>query len=125
MTDVPPGIADGPKIIQAYGDGGFRISDVRITNSIIVLANRVLDWSIDSIEAVDVASLAEVIKAPEPIDILLIGSGHGAPRVDQAVRDALRHKGIVIDVMNTGAACRTYNLLVADSRQVAAALIAV
>lgn len=125
MTDVPPGSADGPKIIQAYGDGGFRISDGRISNSIIVLGSRVLDWAVDNIEAVDSASLAAIVEAPEPIDILLIGSGQGAPRVDQAVRDALRPKGIVVDVMNTGAACRTYNLLVADGRNVAAALIAV
>ena len=125
MTDVPPGSADGPKIIQAYGDGGFRFSDGRFANSIIVLGSRVLDWSVVNIEAVDVASLAAIVETPEPIDILLIGSGQGAPRVDEAVRDALRPKGIVVDVMNTGAACRTYNLLVADGRHVAAALIAV
>jgi uncharacterized protein len=125
MTVEMPDNPDDTKVVQAYGDGGFRISGERFSHSIILLATRVLVWPVDSIESVDPASLAAISEAPEPIDILLIGCGHGAPRVDQAVRDALRPRGIVIDVMDTGAACRTYNLLVSDSRHVAAALIAV
>ncbi len=114
-----------PKLVQAYGDGGFRISGQRYEGSLIVLPSVVHVWPITSIGEVTAESLAHVCEAGDAIDILLIGSGHEVPRIDQAVRDALRPLGIVADIMDTGAACRTFNLLVADARRVAAAMIAV
>ena len=117
--------SDGPKIVQAYGDGGFRISGERFAHSVILLPGRVVPWPVLAIGAVDAASLGAIADAPEAIDILLIGAGRDVPRIDPEVREAFRPRGIVIDVMDTGAACRTYNLLVSDSRLVAAALIAV
>ena len=125
MRDMTPDAESGPKLVQAYGDGGFRISGQRYEGSLIVLPSVVHAWPVASIGDVTAASLALVSDAAEPVDILLIGSGHDVPRVDQAVRDALRPRGIIADVMDTGAACRTFNLLVADGRHVAAAMIAV
>ena len=125
MSDETVDLAGGPKVVQSYGDGGFRISGERFNHSIILMPTRVVAWPVNNIETVDLPSLTVIAEAPESIDILLIGCGHGAPRIDQTVREALRPRGIVIDVMTTGAACRTYNLLVSDSRYVAAALIAV
>jgi len=125
MTSASSRQADGPKIVQAYGDGGFRISGERFAQSVILLPARVVPWPVTDIGSVDLASLDAIATAPEAIDILLIGAGRGVPRIDSAIRQALRPRGIVIDVMDTGAACRTYNLLVSDSRLVAAALIAV
>ncbi|MEM7121231.1 MAG: Mth938-like domain-containing protein [Pseudomonadota bacterium] len=114
-----------PKLVQGYGDGGFRISGQRYEGSLIVLPSIVHAWPIGSISEVTAESLIQVSEADDPIDILLIGSGHGVPRIDEAVRNVLRPRGIVTDVMDTGAACRTFNLLVADARRVAAAMIAV
>jgi uncharacterized protein len=125
MTGEAPKAPDGPKIVQAYGDGGFRVSGKRFTHSIILFPTRVLAWDVETIDRVDIQSLEVIAEAPEAVDILLIGSGNGVPRIPQSVRDALRPKGVVIDVMDTGAACRTFNLLISDSRQVAAALIAI
>ena len=125
MRDITPDPETGPNLVQAYGDGGFRISGQRYEGSVLVLPSAVHPWSVSTIDAVTASSLNLVSSAEEPIDILLIGSGQGIPRIDQAVRDALRPRGIIADVMDTGAACRTFNLLVADGRHVAAAMIAV
>ena len=122
---MTPDPESGPKLVQAYGDGGFRISGQRYEGSLIVLPSIVHAWSVTAIDEVTAESLAHVCDAGDAIDILLIGSGHEVPRLDQSVRDALRPRGIVADVMDTGAACRTFNLLVADARRVAAAMIAV
>lgn len=122
---MTPDPETGPKLVQAYGDGGFRISGQRYEGSLIVLPSVVHAWPATSIAEVTAASLALVCESEDPVDILLIGSGHDVPRIDPAVRDALRPRGIIADVMDTGAACRTFNLLVADARRVAAAMIAV
>ena len=68
----------------------------------------------------------EDLLASDPVpQILLIGCGQGAAMISPALRQALRAAGAVIDAMDTGAACRTYNVLLAEERRVAAALIAV
>jgi uncharacterized protein len=59
------------------------------------------------------------------VELLLIGTGARMAQIDRTLRQALRADGVVIEVMDTGAACRTYNVLMAEGRRVAAALIAV
>jgi uncharacterized protein len=59
------------------------------------------------------------------VDLLLLGCGERTASVDGSVRQELRNAGVVIEPMDTGAACRTYNVLMADGRRVAAALIAI
>ena len=125
MRDITPDADDGRKLVQGYGDGGFRVSSERYEHSIIVLPTTVHSWPVTTMDMVTAASLELVSDAHDAVDILLIGSGGGVPRIDHAIRDALRPMGIVIDVMDTGAACRTFNVLVTDGRRVAAALIAV
>ena len=56
--------------------------------------------------------------------MLLIGCGARIAPLPKAVRDGLREAGIGADTMDTGAACRTFNILVSEGRRVAAALIA-
>jgi uncharacterized protein len=58
------------------------------------------------------------------VEVLLLGTGTRHEFVPPSLRRRLRDAGIVIDTMDTGAACRTYNVLVAEDRRVAAALIA-
>jgi uncharacterized protein len=69
--------------------------------------------------------LGWVIKAKNNFDVLLVGSGVGLIRPSVFVRDALNEQAINWDVMDTGAAARTYNVLLSEGRRVAAALIAV
>ena len=59
------------------------------------------------------------------VELLLIGTGARMSQIDRELRQTLRADGVVIEAMDTGAACRTYNVLMAEGRRVAAALIAV
>ncbi|MGB1547223.1 MAG: MTH938/NDUFAF3 family protein [Alphaproteobacteria bacterium] len=66
-----------------------------------------------------------IVEAEETVEVLLLGTGQVTCLLPKAVRESLRAKGIAIEVMDTGAACRTYNVLATEGRLVAAALIAV
>ena len=69
--------------------------------------------------------LSAIAAADPPIEVLFIGCGVRAERLPGAVREALKERAIIVDGMETGAACRTYNVLLAEERRVAAALIAI
>lgn len=125
--DLTPLIPAGRQIVESYGDRRFRVSGQSLDGSILVFPDRTLAWPLASIDALDAASLAEVIQAGRAgvVDLLLIGCGVRTAMVPAALRQALRDAGVVIEAMDTGAACRTYNVLMAEGRRVCAALIAV
>lgn len=125
--DLTPMIPQGRQIIEGYGGGGFRISGQRVEGSIIVFPDKVLAWSGAAAGHLDAGSLAPVGAAGQAgtVELLLIGTGARMTPIDRALRQALRADGVVVEVMDTGAACRTYNVLMAEGRRVAAALIAV
>ena len=124
--DVTPRIAEGRQLIESYGNGRFKITGTAYEGSVLVFPDRVLDWPVNDFQAIDEASLSAFTSADTPpVDILLIGCGPQMRFVPPALRKSLRAAGIVIDAMDTGAACRTYNVLMSEDRRVAAALIAV
>lgn len=123
--DLTPLLPEGRQIIQAYGDGGFRVAGVRLTGSILVLPDRTAPWPVGSFAEVSVDSLLPVVEADLRPEILLLGCGGEMAFVPEQIRTPLRAAGIVIEAMDTGAACRTWNVLLAEERRVAAALIAV
>jgi uncharacterized protein len=110
-----------PQVIQGYGDGLFRIAGEAYQGSIIVFAERTVAWSGEISEA----GLAEAFAAAGELDLLLLGCGLRMQPVAPGLRMALRRVGIAVEAMDTGAACRTFNVLLAEGRRVAAALIAV
>lgn len=93
--------------------------------AVLVLPDGVVSWTIADITAMTVDSLAPVLAVSPRPEILLIGCGSRARFIAPPLRQALRDAGITIDAMDTGAACRTYNVLLAEERRVAAALVAV
>jgi len=113
------------KVINGYGDGGFRIAGERVEGSIIVFPERFLHWPVTDAGSLQAADFQPLIEAAGEIDILLLGCGEGPPVFDPALRELLRGHKIVVDAMDTGAACRTFNILLTESRAVAAALIAI
>ena len=124
MPAAPPGFA-APRIIDAYGNGGFRIGGEAFQGSVLVLPDgTVTSWSAD-VTALAADSFDAIVAVSPPPEILLLGCGARAAFVPPPVRQRLRDAGIVVDAMGTGAACRTYNVLIAEERRVAAALIAV
>ncbi len=113
------------QLIESYGDGGFRVNGTAHRGSIIVLPERTENWAVADISKLTFKSLAAVTGAEPPAEILLIGCGARIASVPEALRARLKKRGIVVEPMDTGAACRTYNLLTAEGRRVAGALVAV
>lgn len=123
--EFTPETAPGRKLIQAYGDGGFRIEGERIAGSVLVFPDRVVAWRAARFEDVTVESLSAALEAEPRLELLIVGCGARLAHPEPALRARLKAAGLVAEFMDTGAACRTFNLLVADARRVAAALIAV
>jgi uncharacterized protein len=117
-----PTILPGRQVIESYGTAGFRVSGTLYTNSVIVFPDRSEAWPVGALDEVTEASLAPVMAHGE-VEILLLGCGRRQAAVPHALMRALRSCGIGLEPMDTGAACRTYNVLLAEERRVAAALI--
>ena len=121
--DVTPLVPKDRQVIESYGAGSFRVSGVMHQGAVMVLPLATYPWFAASMTEISLDNLAPVIEAK--VEILLLGCGPKMIRLAPAVRQSLRDHGIVADVMDTGAACRTYNILLAEDRRVAAALLPV
>lgn len=123
--DITPKIPAGRQVIEGYGDGGFRVGGVRHTGSVLVFPGTTEAWPVGSAANIAAADLAPVLARAAEIELLLLGCGRFMVPLKAELRQQLRRAGIVVEAMDSGAACRTYNVLLAEGRQVAAALIAV
>ena len=112
------------QILQAYGKGGFRVSDVQWSGAVIVFPTRTASWNVKTLADLTLEAFTPVAEAADPpIELLLIGTGPRMALLPSKLQAALRAMGFGIDVMETGAACRTYNVLIGEERRVAAALL--
>lgn len=120
--DITPVATAGRQIIERYAPSGFRVSGVIYHGPVLVFPDLTVAW--DAMNARDVTweTLAPVIEHGG-VQILLLGLGRSTSAMPAALRTALRTAGIALEAMDSGAACRTYNVLVAEDRRVAAALI--
>ncbi|CCG09569.1 Mth938-like domain-containing protein [Pararhodospirillum photometricum] len=115
----------GRRVVEAYGEGGFRISGEAVSGSVLVFPTEVLAWAPATLSAVDPDALAPILARAADLDLLLIGCGPRMEGLAPMLRQSLRAAGLGVETMDTGAACRTYNVLIQEDRRVAAALIAV
>jgi uncharacterized protein len=122
---VYEGFVPGRHLIDAYGAGGFRFADMSHRGSILALPSGIKAWDPAGAAGLTPEDFASVLAESEAIELLLIGTGLDIAYVGEPVRARLREAGMRVDVMQTGAAARTYNILLAENRRVAAALIAV
>lgn len=120
--DITPLIPKGVNIIQGYGENGFTVSNKAIQNNIIILPQTVLNWNVKDINALEAQDFSDILKYQKNIELLLIGTGQKLIWLNKEIREYFKNHQISIDVMNTGAACRTYNVLISEGRKVAAAL---
>ncbi len=120
--DVSPIIPAGRQLIDSYGERSFRVSGTLFAGSILVFPDRTVSWPAVTMADVDADSLAPVT-ARGDVEVLLLGCGRRMMPVGAELRRSLRNAGIVVEPMDTGAACRTYNILLGDGRAVAAALL--
>ncbi|MBL8708147.1 MAG: Mth938-like domain-containing protein [Rhodospirillaceae bacterium] len=125
--DVTPLIPSGRQIIESYGDGRFRVAGAVFEGSILVFPTATTPWPVTTMAELNLASLLHIAASGQAgeVDLLLLGCGARLQQVPRDLRAGLRADGVVIEPMDTGAAARTYNVLMAEGRRVAAALIAV
>ena len=120
--DITPLITKERQVLQAYGDGGFKVSGEQHNGSIILFPDQLSPWVTADIS---IESLAAITERAAEVDILLIGTGKSFQMVPQALRAHFRALGVTVEAMYTGAACRTYIVLICEERRVCAALLAV
>ncbi len=111
--------------IEAYGNGGFRFADMSHRGSILCIPSGIYGWGPESLADLDEAAFSRVIEEAAEIGLLLVGTGPSLQPLPAAVRASLKEAGVSVEIMSTGAAVRTFNVLLAEERAVAAALIAV
>lgn len=108
--------------IQRYGADGFKVSGQDYTGPVLVFAEQSLDWNAPEVGDLSLADFADVSDALNAVDLCLLGCGAATQQVPKAFRDAMREQGVSVEPMDTGAACRTFNVLLAEGRAVMAAL---
>lgn len=112
----------GRQHIERYHDAGFVVSGRPWDGAIVVLPDRVIGWPVNA-ATVDARGLEPAREVLAEVDILIVGTGpRFVPVMPETIR-AVRAWGPVVEAMDTPAACRTYNLLLAEGRRVAAALM--
>lgn len=123
--DITPRLAPGRQRIESYGGGGFRIAGVRYQGSIIVRPERTEPWQMPSADLLSAKSLEPALADADAGLILLVGCGAAFVPAPDGLAVLLRARGAKLEWMDTGAACRTFNVLLSEGRPIAAALIAV
>jgi uncharacterized protein len=120
------GFLPGRHVIEGYGGGGFRFAGMSHRGSILALPSGIAAWSAAVPEDISIESLAPVFDEPSGmIEHLLVGTGLTLVPLKSSLRKKLQDLGITVESMASGAAARTYSILLAEDRRVAAALLAV
>jgi uncharacterized protein len=114
-----------PAPIDAYGDGGFRFGGMSHRGSLLCFPDGIWAWPVTSVAELTETSLAPVFAHAGAIDVFLIGAGRDPWALPERLRALFRERSISVDVMATGAAVRTYNILLAEDRRAGVGLIAV
>jgi uncharacterized protein len=112
-------------LIDAYGKGGFRFAGMSHRGSLLCLPSGIWAWPVASVGEIGEAALAPVFAEAEAIELFLLGSGSEISPLPDGLRFRFREYRIGLEILSTGAAVRTYNILLAENRRIAAGLIAV
>ncbi len=114
--------AENNNLITGYGEDFIEINKKRYTQSLIVLTNDlILNWNVSNFTELTAAHFTEIIDLKP--EVLLLGTGLKHQFLHPKIAHNLTEKSIPIECMTTAAACRTYNILMSEGRNVAAALI--
>ena len=119
------GYVPGRHVIDAYGRGGFRFADMSHRGSILALPSGIQAWPVAEMGELTLDAFRLALAELPAIDFLIVGTGPELVRLPPRIRERLNEAGISVDEMQTAAAARTYNILVAEGRRAGAALIAV
>lgn len=121
--DITPVVPAGRQLIGGYGDGGFSIAGVRHEGAVFVFAERTEPWDAPDAHAVSAVALSRILDDGQAGGLVLVGCGPAFVPPPKGLRAELKALGRVLEWMDTGAACRTFNVLLAEGRPVVAALL--
>ncbi len=107
------------QVIRTYGPGRFLIGEREWRQAVLVTPLATVAWMVASAEELSV----DVLKDAPQVEVLVVGCGARSVFVPPTKRAAFKDAGVGLEVVDTGAACRIYNVLLAEGRRVAAALI--
>ena len=119
--DMTPLIKEGSKVIQSYSDEAITVNGERFEENIIVTPDEIVSFSGKLFEELDISDL-QVLEGKN-IDVLLVGTGEEQKFFSGEIKDFLKLIDIVSETMTSGAAARTYNVLMAEGRHIAALFI--
>lgn len=112
--------------IDAYGEGGFRLSSARHEGSVLIVSDEARVWPVSELGDLTLAALEPVLAVGrQEIEFVLLGTGVRNALPPRAVRDGLKAACIGLEFMDTPTAARMYNVFTAEGRRIAAALIAI
>lgn len=115
----------GQHAIDFYGNMGFRFADMSHKGSLLILPDGTSNWQVKDGDQLTETLFKKIIEQSDKIDILILGMGEKMSLPPKEIRQACQENGIVIEFMSTSNAVRTYNVLLAEKRLIAAALIAI
>ncbi len=122
---MSPAHYPGRAPIDAYGNGGFRFADMSHRGSILCLPSGIYAWAVATPVEFTLEAFEPVMAEAAELQLLLLGTGVSQVFPPRELRRALEAAGFGVEPMATGAAARTYNVLLAEGRRVGAALLAV
>lgn len=125
MVDVTPLVKSGTQIIQSYNDGGFRVSGTRYEGAVLVHGSQTQAWDVNDFPALKEEDFSNLAENSADIDVVLLGVGARMQFLPKVLKVRLKELGLHVEVMDSAAACRTYNVLIAEERRVVAALLPV
>ena len=112
-------------LIDAHGAGGFRFAGLSHRGSLLCLPDGIWAWSVAAPADLTADSLALVFDRSESLDFFILGTGAEPWAMPPPLRAHFRDAHISVDVMTTGPAVRTYNVMLMENRRIGAALIAI
>ena len=123
--DITPHIRESRVIIDGYGDGGFRVNGERRDGALIVLEEYAVSIPATDLQSLTPAMLQPLFDAADELDVVIFGMGERMAFIPADIMKQLQALNIGSDPMDTGAACRCFNVLVTEDRRAAAVLLPV
>jgi uncharacterized protein len=112
-------------LIEAHGAGGFRFAGLSHRGSLLCLPDGIWAWPAAAPAGMTAEALAPVFERADSLDFFIVGTGADPWTLPEPLRARFREAHISVDVMTTGPAVRTYNVMLMENRRVGAALIAI
>ncbi len=122
IANITPMIPADRQVIDSYAPGYFRVANTVYEHPVIVFPDRTVAWAARDPAALTVADFEPIRSAEPKVEVVLLGTGATGALLPSKLRAALKEAGLSVDVMASGPACRTYNVLLSEGRRVAAAL---